>query len=156
HVGFFTRTVEDAAIVLDALVEPATRHYHENLGRAREKFVIGIPQAYFFEDLDSEVEAKVDEAIEQCKRLASSVREVHLPVNTDRTLQSAEAYAYHRPLLASSRELYHPETVRRICSGEKVTAEQYQESLVRLAQMREEIVRASQGIDAVLMPTVPL
>lgn len=156
HVGFFTRTVEDAAILLDALVEHPTEHYHENLGRAAESFVIGIPQAYFFEGLDSEVEAKVEAAIEQCKGLAAAVREVHLPVSTDRTLQCAEAYSYHRHLLTVSRELYHPETARRISTGENITPDQYQDSLGRLRQTREDIVAAFKGIDVVLMPTVPL
>jgi len=156
HLGLFTRSVEDAALVLDALTEGSGGHYQENLREGVKQFVIGIPQAYFFDDLDPQVAAKVEEAIEQCKRLAASVREVHLPLSTDRTLQSAEAYRYHRQLLNVSAELYQPETVRRIRTGENVTQEQYQDSLRRLEEIREQIKAAFGGIDACLMPTTPM
>jgi aspartyl-tRNA(Asn)/glutamyl-tRNA(Gln) amidotransferase subunit A len=156
HLGLFTQTVEDAAIVLDALTEGSGGDYQENLRQGLEEFVIGIPQAYFFEDLDSQVEAKVEEAIEHCKRLATSVREVHLPLSTDRTLQSAEAYSYHRQMLNVSAELYQPETIRRIRTGENVTQEQYQDSLRRLEEIREQTIAAFRGIDACLMPTTPM
>ena len=156
HVGLFTRNVEDAAIVLDALVDPAKAEYQAKVNDLAEKFVIGIPQAYFFEDLHAEVAAKVSRAIEECKRLASAVCEVDLPVSIDRTVQSAEAYSYHLPLLSAHRELYHPETLRRVSSGEAVTPHQYQEALGELRRLREQMVGIFAHIDAVLMPTTPV
>ena len=156
HLGLFTRTVEDAAVVLDALTEPSGGTYRENLGRGVKEFVIGIPQAYFFDHLDPEVAAKVDGAIERCKRLVCSFREVSLPLNIDRTLQSAEAYSYHRHLLEVSGHLYHPETVRRIRTGENITQQQYEDSFRRLKETREQIKAAFDGIDACLMPTTPV
>ena len=43
-----------------------------------------------------------------------------LSVPTDRKLQSAESWAYHRALVARSPELYQPETLRRLRSGENI------------------------------------
>jgi Asp-tRNA(Asn)/Glu-tRNA(Gln) amidotransferase A subunit family amidase len=110
HVGPITRTVEDAAILVDAITEPATK-CRASLSEGIEKFVLGVPREYFFDDLDPEVAAAVENAITQLAAMASGIRELNLPVDEDRTLQSAEAYAYHRERVASSPDLYDPETV---------------------------------------------
>ena len=120
HAGPITRTVEDAAILLDAVTEPSTK-CREALQQGVEQFVIGIPRRYFFDNLDPEAAAAVEKAIARLTALASGIRELTLTIDEDRTLQSAEAYAYHRERVASSPELYDPETLRRIRSGERVT-----------------------------------
>src|SRR6185369_8001867 len=49
HAGPITRSVEDAAIVLDAITETPTS-YRESLSAGNKKFKLGIPRKYFFED----------------------------------------------------------------------------------------------------------
>ena len=133
HAGPITRTVEDAAILVDAISEPPTK-YRDSFREGIEKFVLGVPREYFFQDLDPEVATAAEKAISQLTSLASTVRERNLPVNSDRTLQIAEAYAYHREMVASSPQLYDPETLRRIRSGEHVSAADYQRALQDLQQ----------------------
>ena len=154
HVGPITRTVEDAAILLDALTDPSTR-CREVLQQGIEKLVIGIPRQYFFDDLDPEVAAAVERAIAQLTALASGNRELNLVVDADRTLQSAEAYAYHRERIESSPKLYQPETLRRIRSGERFTASEYQGALESLRQIRREIAAKFKEVDVLVMPTTP-
>jgi len=137
--GPITRTVEDAAILLDALSEPSTR-CREALEQGIEKLVIGIPRQYFFEDLHPEVAAAVERAIAQLTALVSGIGELNLAVDEDRTLQSAEAFAYHRERIAASPEVYQPETLRRIRSGERFTASEYQSALESLRQVRREMI----------------
>ena len=116
HAGPMTRSVEDAAIVLDAITN-RNANYRSNLKLGVSNFVLGVPRNFFFEDLDSEVAAVVQQAIDELKPLVSEVREVDFPVNTDRALQSFESYDYHRKMVATSAELYDPETLRRIHRG---------------------------------------
>src|SRR6266567_456981 len=125
HAGPIARTVEDAAILLDAIVDMPT-NCRQGLNEGIADFVIGIPRKYFFEELDTQVAAAVDLTIERINRLGCDVREIELPVNPDRTLQSAESYAYHREMVASSPELYQSETLRRIRSGEHISEDEYQ------------------------------
>ena len=53
-------------------------------------------------------------------KLAASVRDIHLDVNPDRSLQAAESFAVHAEFVARTPELYQPETLRRIRSGENL------------------------------------
>ena len=155
HAGPITRTVEDAAILLDAVTEPSTK-CREALQQGIEQFVVGIPRQYFFEDLHPEVAAAVERAIVQLTALASGIRELNLAVDEDRTLQSAEAYAYHRERIAASPEVYQPETLRRIRSGKRFTASEYQSALESLRQVRREIVGKFEEVDVLVMPTTPI
>jgi aspartyl-tRNA(Asn)/glutamyl-tRNA(Gln) amidotransferase subunit A len=155
HAGPITRTVEDAAILLDAVAETSTK-CRESLSRGIEKFVVGTPGEYFFQSLDPEVAAAVEKAVAQLITLTSAIRDLDLPVDSDRTLQIAEAYAYHREMAASSPELYDPETLRRIRVGEHVNASDYQTALENLQLVRQEIATKFEEIDVFVMPTTPI
>src|SRR5256885_13337456 len=54
----------------------------------------------------------VERAITQLAKLGAMVRDIELPVNNDRTLQSYESYQFHREMAAATPELYQPETLR--------------------------------------------
>jgi aspartyl-tRNA(Asn)/glutamyl-tRNA(Gln) amidotransferase subunit A len=155
HAGPITRSVEDAAILLDAITDPPAAS-RKTIKVGIENFVIGIPRKYFFEDLDPEVAAAVEKAIAQIEAMAAGIHDLDLPVDEDRTLQAAEAYAYHREGVASSPELYQPETLRRIRTGENVSESEYQKALENLQQSRREIADKFEEIDVFVMPTTPI
>lgn len=155
HAGPLARTVEDAAILLDAITDPPTTS-RNTLKVGIENFVIGIPRGYFFDDLDPEVAAAVAHAIVQLTKLVSGVSELDLLVDEDRTLQAAEAYAYHHDRVATSPELYDPETLRRIRTGEHIKGSEYQDSLRKLRQARRDIARVFDQIDVFVTPTTPI
>jgi len=119
-------------------------------------FVVGIPRQAFFEDLDAEVSAAVESAIGKLAILASSVGDFGLPVNQDRTLQSYESYAYHRTTVTDSPQLYDPETLRRIRSGERITVADYQAAVRELKRIRSEIGKQFRDVDVFVMPTTPI
>lgn len=89
QIGPMTRTVEDAAIVLEAVaghdprdstsaplpVEPyAERLQCEMRGRR-----IGVPREYFVHGVDPQVRARVDAALAELRRLGAEIEEVSLP-----------------------------------------------------------------------------
>jgi aspartyl-tRNA(Asn)/glutamyl-tRNA(Gln) amidotransferase subunit A len=158
HAGVITRTVEDAAIFLGALTEDSGKYGDgpgAGAGDDRNGWVVGIPRHHFFEDLDEEVRAGVEAAVRQLAQAAGTVSEVSLPVSTDRTLQSAESYQWHRESIASSPELYHPETLRRLRTGENISADEYREALDDLLERRRDAARIFEGVDILVTPTVP-
>jgi aspartyl-tRNA(Asn)/glutamyl-tRNA(Gln) amidotransferase subunit A len=155
HAGPITRSVEDAAILLD-VVGDQPANFRANLRLGIHNFVLGIPRSFFFEDLDSEVAGIVRQAIDELTALVSVVRDIDFPVSTDRTVQSCESYLYHHETVASSPELYDPDTLRRIRSGEAVTEAEYRLALADLQKTRAEIADMLQAIDLLVTPTTPI
>jgi aspartyl-tRNA(Asn)/glutamyl-tRNA(Gln) amidotransferase subunit A len=155
HTGPITRSVEDAAIVLEAITD-RHRDYRSALTTDLAEFTVGIPRKFFFDELDSEVGSSIERAICDLTELGASVREIEIPVNTDRTLQAYESYAFHREMVASSAELYQPETLRRISSGENITESQYETALSELKSTRMEIAGILSDVDVLVTPATPI
>jgi aspartyl-tRNA(Asn)/glutamyl-tRNA(Gln) amidotransferase subunit A len=167
HLGPLTTTVADAALVLAAIEDanapeiggvkpPPAQDYVQALEGDHRGMRVGVPRAFFFEELDAEVEAAVEEALRVLQRLTADMKEVTLAVNTDRTLQSAESYAYHRQRVEKSPELYHPETLRRIRSGESVSPSERERAAGELEQARREIKNVFRDVDVLVTPTTPI
>jgi len=155
HAGPITRSVQDAAILLDALTGTEWRH-SESLDVEHGKWRVGIPRQFFFEDLDSEVATAVEAAIDELELMGCVVADVDVRVDTDRTLQAAEAYAEHRQRIASSADLYDPETLRRVRTGENISNEQYRAALRELGNIRREIAAIFDSVDVLVTPTTPI
>jgi Asp-tRNA(Asn)/Glu-tRNA(Gln) amidotransferase A subunit family amidase len=71
-------------------------------------------------------------------------------------LQAAESYAYHAANVAKSPELYELETVRRIRSGERVSAAEYIERRRELDEARRSIGQVFAEVDLLVTPTMPM
>lgn len=167
HVGPITNSVCDAGLVLQVLAsydegDPASADvpiadYTCELEQPLPHVRIGVPRKFFFEDLDVEVAAAVEKAIQICRELGCEIRDdLRLEVPTDRTLSSAEAYAYHKDYVARSPELYQPATLARIKSGEKVPEEDVLRAKAELAAIRDAIGKVFDEIHLLLTPTVPI
>ncbi len=166
HVGPLTGCVRDAAIVLQAIagydaldigsVDVPAGDYAAAVGNDARKLRVGIPRAYFFDDLDEEVRKAVEDAIQVLGKLVAEVREVALDVPTDRSLQSAESYAYHAENVARAPGLYQPETLRRIRSGEKVSTADYIQRRRELEETRRRGYDMFSEVDVLITPTVPM
>jgi Asp-tRNA(Asn)/Glu-tRNA(Gln) amidotransferase A subunit family amidase len=157
HAGPITRSVEDAAIVLDAIAGTSDgANYRESLTTGIHDFVVGVPRKYFYEDLDGEIGSAVGRAIDRLGKLAKSVRVVECPIDEDRTVFLAESHAYHRDKIASSPELYDPETLRRVRMGDKLTEAEYQTAKVELQLVRQEIAKTFCDVDVLVTPTTPV
>lgn len=155
HAGPITRSVRDAAILLDALTGPRRRHF-DSLEAEHGKWRVGIPRPFFFDDLHPEVATAVEAAIDELELMGCVVAEVEVRVDTDRTLQAAEAYAAHRERVAASADLYDPETLRRVRTGENISHEQYQAALRELSNVRREVATIFESVDVLVTPTTPI
>jgi aspartyl-tRNA(Asn)/glutamyl-tRNA(Gln) amidotransferase subunit A len=166
HVGPLAATVADAAIVLQAIAgydstditsaNVPVVDYVSALKEDAKSLRVGITRAYFFDDLDPEVASAMEHALTGLKTLVADIKEVKLDVPTDRTLQAAESYAYHADKVAEHSELYQPETLRRIRTGEKVSAAQYIQRKRELDEERRNIRRVFADVDLLITPTTPI
>jgi aspartyl-tRNA(Asn)/glutamyl-tRNA(Gln) amidotransferase subunit A len=166
HVGPLAATVADAAIVLQAIAgydsaditaaDVSVADYVSALREDAKALRVGVPRGYFFDDLDPEVASAMEHALRGIQNLGAEIREVQLDVPTDRTLQTAESYAYHAENVAKSPELYQPETLRRIRSGEKVSAAEYIQRRRELEEGRRRIHAVFSDVDVLVTPTLPM
>ena len=166
HVGPIARTVSDAAVMLQAIAgydardmnsadEPVPNYLaalRDESGPAR----IGIPRKFFYEDLDSEVASAVEQALAVLRTLARSLSEIEVDIPTNRTLQTAESYAYHAEFVSRSPELYQPETLRRIRKGEGISGAEVEQRRREQEQIRSEIRRMFDDLDVLVTPTTPI
>jgi aspartyl-tRNA(Asn)/glutamyl-tRNA(Gln) amidotransferase subunit A len=166
HVGPLTVCVEDAAIVLQAIagydptdigsVDASMTDYVLGLGDDAKVVRVGVPREYFFDDLDAEVASGVEEALRALKDVVAEIKEVRLDVPTDRKLQAAESWTVHAENLARSPELYQAETLRRIRTGERVSAAEYIARRQELEEARRSIRALFADVDVLVTPTTPI
>lgn len=166
HVGPITTSVGDAALVLQAIagydpgdlasVDVPVADYVAGLRESSRGLRVGVPRAHFFEDLDPEVASALDQALAVITTLVKEVREVGLEVPNDRTVQAAESYAYHAENVGKTPELYQPETLRRIRSGERISAVDYIQRRHELDEGRRNIRVVFADVDLLVTPTMPM
>jgi aspartyl-tRNA(Asn)/glutamyl-tRNA(Gln) amidotransferase subunit A len=168
HVGPIANSVYDAALMLQALAgydpsDPASidapvPDFVAAISQLPARLRIGVPREFFFDDLHPEVAAAIEKAIGIFRELRAEMREVKLEVSTDRTLASAEAYAYHEPFVARSPELYQPATLARIRSGAGISASDVLRARRDLQASRHTIrkIFSEDEVDVLLTPTVPI
>lgn len=169
-VGPITRTVADAALMLNAMsgydpLDPSSSHepvpdFTALLGRSIEGFKIGIPENHFFEGLEPNVATAMQGALKQFEVLGANLRAVHLPMAGElaaaaNVLVMAEAFSQHADRLRKQALEYGPKARRRICSGAFFTTAEYmQAGQIRTLWLRE-LGQVLREIDALITPTLP-
>ena len=88
--------------------------------------------------------------------MRAELREISIPVSTDRTLQAAEAYAYHSQWVSKNPSAYQPETLRRINTGADIGATRYIHADRQLKRDRREITALFSDVDLFITPTTPI
>jgi aspartyl-tRNA(Asn)/glutamyl-tRNA(Gln) amidotransferase subunit A len=117
---------------------------------------IGVLRSFFFDDLHPEIADAIEKAIQVLAGLHAEIRDIKLEVSTDRTLASAEAYAYHKTFLERSPELYQSATLARIQSGANISAHDALRASRELQASRHDIQEIFDEVDVLLTPTVPI
>jgi aspartyl-tRNA(Asn)/glutamyl-tRNA(Gln) amidotransferase subunit A len=173
HVGPMTRTTRDAALMLQAIAgydrqDPASidspvPDYAEKVSASTKSLRLGIPRAYFWEELDPGIEVAMEAALVILKKITASLREI-APLATDGSYKSwmdpysavftAEAYAYHKEYIEKSPNLYQAATLKRLRVGADVTAAIYIKSRREMERLRRSIADVFENVDVLITPTV--
>jgi aspartyl-tRNA(Asn)/glutamyl-tRNA(Gln) amidotransferase subunit A len=166
HVGPLARTVQDAAILLEAIAgydaeDPASQkikmsRYSAGLRGKTSSLRVGVVREFFFDGLHPDIDAAMGDALEQVARLTGDIREVKIPVSTNTSVSDAEAHAYHAAWLTKTPELYQPYTRERLRAAGEVTAPAYIEGLRELLQLRHDIHKVFASVDVLVTPTAPI
>ena len=193
-VGVLAQTAEDAALVFSAMAghDPldATSARVETLqcnvstdATSLRGLRVGVPQEYFIEGMQAEVEEKTRVAIEQMKSLGADVREISLP-HTEYALPvyyilapaeasanlarfdgvrygpRAEADSLWEVFFKTRGERFGEETTRRIMIGTYALSAGYYDAYYGQAQKARTLItrdfeRAFADVDVIAAPTTP-
>lgn len=170
HTGPMTKTVADAALMLNAIAgfdpaDPATvdvpvPDFTAALGKPVAGMRIGLPTRFFFEDMDDAVREAVLAGARQFEALGVIVEEVDLPhiqyaSAAFSPIIQAEAAAYHEQWYLEHASDYGQDVRARIEVGRTVLATQYINAQRARVLIRRDFEQALRKVDAVLAPTVP-
>ena len=167
HTGPMARTVQDCAFLLQPLAghdpaDPASSRapvddYVASIGRDIRGLRIGVPRAYFLEEVDAEVARAFEEALETLRRLGAEVRDVQIPslkgTHSFLLILMAEAYAYHERDLREHPELYGEVLRERILAGALVTASEYTQAQRIRSEICRETAEVLKTVDLLASPT---
>ena len=167
HVGPMTRTVKDAAIMLEAMkgfdaddplsVNRTDSVLFESLPDLKG-VRLGFYEPYMFAGIDEGVKKVIDEAFRQLEELGAEIIPIDLPVidqalNALKSIAQSEVVSVHTPLLKKYRHVYGNDLKYRFDFGSEVSAATYIEAQrIRDVFVRETIKQMA-GIDALVGPT---
>ena len=165
HCGPICKTVEDAALMLNAIAgydqpDPSTvnipiQDYTTACGMKTTALRLGIPGSPFYDGLDPEVAQAIDTAIAVLRKLTSNVTETQLPPYIPfRSISGVEAFAYHAQWIAKTPEAYQPFTRERLInSAGDGKSTSYASTLRQLNLQRREILKVFSKFDLLITPT---
>ncbi|MFJ8651755.1 amidase [Streptomyces rochei] len=172
HVGPITRTVEDAATVLAALVghdprDPASRpapapgHRPATDPDDLSGLRVGVPTTYYFDHVDPQVADAVRRAVDRLALRGARLVDVEIPMAryvqaVQWGLMVPEATAYHERTLRTAAGLYEDDVRVLLEAGELMSAGDHLRAQRARTLMRREWARMFRQVDVVVAPTVPL
>ncbi|MGZ3591071.1 MAG: Asp-tRNA(Asn)/Glu-tRNA(Gln) amidotransferase subunit GatA [Thermodesulfobacteriota bacterium] len=194
QIGPITKDVEDCAILMSAIcgydpcdstsVNVEVPDYKQSLKKDIKEIRIGIPEEYFIEGIDPEVEKSVRDAIDFFRKWGAEVQTISLPhteyaVAIYYIIATAEAssnlarydgvkYGFRSKGYRDLMEMYTQtrakgfgkEVKRRIILGTYVLSAGYYDAYYRKASqvrtlMRKDFEEAFQKVDVIVAPTAP-
>lgn len=158
-LGWFTRNVEDIAIVRRALIRaPASPFVPANLSQLR----VGVFRGPEWSKADPQTQQSVDSAATELKAVVASVQDIEAPAGFDAIPQhhrTIAGYEFARAITwerTQRQKQLSPKLLDGRCEdGLQCSYEDYAYALAALADLRTSIAETMQGLDVLLTPVAP-
>jgi aspartyl-tRNA(Asn)/glutamyl-tRNA(Gln) amidotransferase subunit A len=170
HVGTLSKTVEDAALMLNVIAgydagDPTTRDvpvddYSRATRMETSKLRVGLLRVSFFENISPEVSKVVADAIEVLSKLTANIVDVEVPAGGLRSsglyadVRGTEAYTYHARFLAQSPDRYQEPTRAALEAFADAKAAVYADARRQVDLLRREIISTFSRVDVLVTPTM--
>jgi Asp-tRNA(Asn)/Glu-tRNA(Gln) amidotransferase A subunit family amidase len=170
-VGPMTRTVRDAALVLNAIAGHDPRDPTSStepvgdvaalLGQDVSGVRVGMPSEHFFDDLDSEVGEALSTAAGVLEGLGAAIDEVSVPAfegsfDVAGTIMLAEAAEVHAENLRDRPDEFGPDLRSRLEQGAKTSAIDYIRAQRARRELTGQVDEVLRQVDILLTPTIPI
>jgi aspartyl-tRNA(Asn)/glutamyl-tRNA(Gln) amidotransferase subunit A len=170
-VGPLARTAEDCALLLGLMAgsDPAdptassepVPDYMAATQESIKGLKIGVPTAFYVDDLDPEVARILDETLAVLRREGAEIVAVELPDQRQLTaaaqlVVAVEAAAFHKRWLIERPQDYGPQVLMRLQNGLAIPGVSYLEALRWRGPALAAHLAAVAGVDAVIAPVAPV
>ena len=170
-VGPLARSAEDCALLLGLMAgadpeDPTaiTGPVPDYVAATRESIKglrIGVPTAFYVDDLDPEVARILDETVAVLKREGADIVQVELPDQRQLTaacqiVLATEAAAFHKRWLIERPQDYGAQVLMRLQNGLAIPGVSYLEAMRWRGPALAAHLAAVAGVDAVIAPVAPV
>jgi aspartyl-tRNA(Asn)/glutamyl-tRNA(Gln) amidotransferase subunit A len=170
-VGPLARTVLDCALLLGLMagadaddptaVAGPLPDYMAATRESIKGLKIGVPAAFYVDDLDPEVERILDDTITVLKREGADIVQVELPDQRQLTaacqlVLAVEATAFHKRWMIERPQDYGPQVLMRLQNGLAIPGVSYLEAMRWRGPALAAYLAAVAGVDAVIAPVAPV
>jgi aspartyl-tRNA(Asn)/glutamyl-tRNA(Gln) amidotransferase subunit A len=170
-VGPLARTALDCALLLGLMagadaddptaVAGALPDYMAATRESIKGLKIGVPTAFYVDDLDPEVERILDDTITVLKREGADIIQVELPDQRQLTaacqlVLAVEAAAFHKRWMIERPQDYGPQVLMRLQNGLAIPGVSYLEAMRWRGPALAAYLAAVAGVDAVIAPVAPV
>jgi aspartyl-tRNA(Asn)/glutamyl-tRNA(Gln) amidotransferase subunit A len=170
HIGPMTKTVYDAALLLETLsgydpkdptsADTPAKNFTELLSDNLNGTVIGINEEYFFQNVDKPVEESVRKAILKLEKLGAKIETVKIPALqlaefAELVTITTEASAIHHDNLVAQPEKFGDDVRFLLEFGELIPAVDYLKAQQIRRKLSNEFAKAFKHIDVLITPTLP-
>jgi aspartyl-tRNA(Asn)/glutamyl-tRNA(Gln) amidotransferase subunit A len=170
HVGPMTRTVEDAALMLNVIAQPDARDWHSLpydgmdytafSGRKLKGMKIAYSPALGHGGVDPEIAGLVGAAVKVLEDLGAHVEErdpgIEIPFDTFRVLWWAGARALLGTLPAAKKKLLDPDLADVVAEAKSISLDDYQEAVRERGLLGSRMRQFMEGYDLLVTPTLPI
>jgi aspartyl-tRNA(Asn)/glutamyl-tRNA(Gln) amidotransferase subunit A len=170
-VGPLARTATDCALLLGLMAgadpeDPTAStapvpDYMAATKASLKGLKIGVPTAFYVDDLDANVARVLDDTIAVLKREGADIVKVELPdqrqlAGACQLVLAVEAAGFHKRWLIERPRDYGPQVLMRLQNGLAIPGVTYLEALRWRGPALAAHIAATAGVDAVLAPVAPV
>jgi aspartyl-tRNA(Asn)/glutamyl-tRNA(Gln) amidotransferase subunit A len=171
HIGPMTRTVRDCALMLGVIagrdpLDATSSHravpaYADGLEAGVRGLRVAVPENFYFERVDAEIQAGVRSALAALERLGARVEEIRVPdpqamSDVCNIVSRSERAAVHARLARERPEELQPVVRARLEIGFRIAAYDYLQALRLRARLTREFIRdVFARADVLAAPVIP-
>ena len=168
-VGFFVRSIRDAAIILENLAGYDFRdntssklqvpEYQKIMEQANASPYIGILREFFFETADNQVKENIEPLLKKLEGSGAIVEDIEISTDIEKLLKShntvmdVELAVSRFEDFSTHRDKFGPNITTSIESGLQVSATSYLHAQEYRKVFRQEITNLSRKYDVILTPS---
>lgn len=171
HVGPMTKTVKDAAGLMDVIagydkqdpasVDISAGNYLNQITGDVKDLVIGVNEDYFFNQIDSNIEKSVRASIKSLVEQGARVEEVKIPALKDAEwagfcFSVSEASTIHMNSILDRPEDFGEDIRGFLLSGAFPSSNDYAQALKVREQLIQDFNEAFKKVDILISPTLPV